>query len=73
LDEVDLVLRKAEASFTSDERQFEDLEPTNRDAVCFPLRLLQLANLGQSENSIQPFSELAAAVGRTKAPYNDQM
>ena len=36
VDEVDLALRKAEASFTSEERLFEDMTPTNRDAVCFP-------------------------------------
>src|SRR4051812_45925637 len=56
IDEIDIALRKAEASFTSDERLFEDMEPVSRDAVCFPIRLLQLANLGQSENSVQTFS-----------------
>ena len=72
VDEVDLALRKAEASFTSEERLFEDMTPTNRDAVCFPIRVLQLANLGQSEDSVQPFSELARSVGQTKEAYNDQ-
>jgi hypothetical protein len=72
VDDIDLALRKAEAALTSEERLFEDMSPTNRDAVCFPIRLLQLANLGQSEDSIQPFAELTKAVGRTKEPYNDQ-
>jgi hypothetical protein len=73
VDEIDEAMRKAEAGMTSDERVHEDMSPSNRDAVCFPIRLLQLANLGQSEASVQPFSELARAVGRTKEPYNDQM
>jgi hypothetical protein len=72
VDDIELALRKAEASFTSEERLFEDMSPTNRDAVCCPIRLLQLANLGQSEHSVQSFSELTKAVGRTKEPYNDQ-
>jgi hypothetical protein len=73
VDEIDLALRKAEAGITGDERVYEDMSPANRDAVCFPLRLLQLANNSQSETGVPPFSELAKMVGQTKTPYNDQM
>ena len=45
VDEIDLALHKAEADITSDERVFEDMSPANRDAVCFPLRLLRTANV----------------------------
>ncbi|MBP0440714.1 hypothetical protein [Tianweitania sediminis] len=67
VDEVDAALRGVEASLLSDERLYEDLSPSHRDAVCFPVRLLQTANAGQSETSLQPFSELARQVGRTKS------
>lgn len=73
VDEIDTALDKAEANILGDERAFEDLTPALRDAACFPIRLLKLANLGQSEDHIQPFSELTREVGRLKAPYNDQM
>ena len=73
IDDIDLALDKAEANVIGEERNYESLSPANRDAICFPIRLLKAANLGQSENHIQPFSELARTVGKTKEPYNDQM
>ncbi|WP_095198565.1 hypothetical protein [Mesorhizobium carmichaelinearum] len=66
VDDIDIALRKSEANFTGDERTYEDMPPANRDAICFPIRLLQIAN-----NSL-PFSEFAKMVGQTKEPYNDQ-
>jgi hypothetical protein len=72
IDDIDLALEKAEASLTGEERLFEDMSPAQRDAVCFPIRLLKLANLGQSGDAIQSFSELARQVGQTKEIYNDQ-
>ncbi len=73
VDEIDEALRKAEALVTGEERVHEDMSPSNRDAVCFPIRLLLAANREQAENSIPPFSELAKSVGESKRPYNDQM
>jgi hypothetical protein len=73
IDEIDLALRKAEASLTAEQRLFEDMSPANRDAICFPIRLLQLANNSQGETDILGFSELARMVGQTKEHYNDQM
>lgn len=73
VDDLDFALRQVEASLTGDERLCEDMSPANRDAVCFPVRLLLAANNAQGETEIPPFSELTKMVGRTKAPYNDQM
>lgn len=72
IDDIDTALRKAEASITDGERTYEDMSPANRDAICFPLRLLQIANHAQGETAIPSFSELAKMVGQTKEPYNDQ-
>ncbi|PSJ58791.1 hypothetical protein [Kumtagia ephedrae] len=73
IDEIDRALRTVEADITGDERLYEDMTPANRDAVCFPLRLLMMANQAQSETGVPGFSELAKMVGRTKGSYNDQM
>lgn len=73
VEEIDTALRRAEANATSDENIVEVMSPANRDAVCFPIRFLQLANNSGSERDIPSFSELARMVGRTKEPYNDQM
>jgi hypothetical protein len=72
MDEVDTALRKAEANITGEERLFEDMSPANRDAVCFPIRFLQMANNRQGEADIPTFSELTRMVSQTKDPYNDQ-
>jgi hypothetical protein len=72
IDEIDTALRRVEASVTGDERTFEDMSPANRDAICFPIRLLRIANTAQGELDIPPFTELAKMVGKTKEPYNDQ-
>ncbi|BCG86608.1 hypothetical protein MesoLj113c_27180 [Mesorhizobium sp. 113-3-9] len=72
VDDIDIALRKSEANFTGDERTYEDMPLANRDAICFPIRLLRIANNSQGESDILPFSELAKMVGQTKEPYNDQ-
>lgn len=72
VDDIDIALRKSEANFTGDDRSYEDMPPANRDAICFPIRLLQIANNSQGESDILPFSELAKMVGQTKEPHNDQ-
>jgi hypothetical protein len=71
-DEIDTALRKAEASGTSENRA-EELSPSSRDAINFPIRLLQLANRCQPEADIPSFSELARMVAQIKEPYADQM
>ena len=64
--EIDEALAKVETGLMADEHVAEDMSASNRDAVCFPIRFLKLANLGQSEDSIQSFAELAREVGRLK-------
>jgi hypothetical protein len=49
------------------------MSPAQRDAVCFPLRLLRMANKGEANAGIPNFPELAKMVARGKVPYNDQM
>jgi hypothetical protein len=39
--------------------------------MCFPIRLLRLAN-GDEDCAAVGFSDLARQVGLTKRPYNDQ-
>jgi hypothetical protein len=73
VEEIDLALRRAEASLTGEERLFEDMSPANRDAICFPLRFLQMANNSQGDAGVPGFSELTLMVGQTKDHYNDQM
>lgn len=73
VEEVDLALRKVEASLTGDDRLYEDMSPANRDAVCFPIRLLITANNAQGETGVPSFTELTRMVGLNKRPYNDQM
>ena len=72
VEEVDAALHLAEASATSDERMTQDLSPANRDAVCFPIRLLRLANSKNPAQGELSFSDLAREIGESKQPYNDQ-
>ena len=71
--EIDRALAISEQTALGDERLTEDLSPSNRDAVLFPIRLLRLANNMAGDRSVPPFAELARAVGESKAPYNDQL
>ena len=73
INDIDTALRKAEAGLTGDQHLLGTMPPANRDAVCFPIRLLRLANNLQSETGVPPFSDLARKIGQTKQPYNDQM
>lgn len=73
VDDIDAALRRTEVSLSSEERAYEGLTPSYRDAVCFPIRLLQLANNMQSDTEVPAFSALTRMVGQTKGHYNDQM
>jgi len=73
IDDIEDALHSAEASLTAEERLFEDLSPSNRDAICFPIRALRAANLGQTQDAIPPFSVLSRTVGENKRPYGDQL
>ncbi len=71
-DEIDVALRKAEARVTGDDRFFEEIPLASRDAMCFPIRLLLLANKAEPGDGMPGFSALAKLVGQTKQPFNDQ-
>ncbi len=68
--ELNGAFKKAEAIARSDERFVDDINPSSRDAVCFPIRILGAAN---KEKTPRPstFSELARIVRETKEPYSD--
>lgn len=70
--EIQEALRYAEARITSDDR-FNDAEIklANRDAMCFPIRVLMLAN-GDEDCAAAGFAALARQVGLSKQPFNDQ-
>lgn len=70
--EIDTALRKAGSGGEGEDRS-GDIPSSNREAISFPIRLLQLANQCQPEADIPSFSELAKMVGRLKEPSNDQM
>lgn len=70
--EIDTALRRAEARITSDDRFLDaEIRLANRDAMCFPIRVLLLAN-GDEDCAAAGFSALARQVGLTKQPFNDQ-
>lgn len=70
-EEVAGSLDRAEQTVLGDYR-IDDLDPAQRDAIAFPIRLLRLANNGAADGDVQSFSELAKMVGQTKGTYNDQ-
>jgi hypothetical protein len=70
--EIDIMLRRAEAGITGDERFNGDIPLASRDAMCFPLRFLQQANAHEAQAPAPGFAELAKRVGQTKQPFNDQ-
>lgn len=72
-DVIDRSLAICEQTALGDERVTEDLSPSNRDAIAFPIRMLRLANNMAGEGDVPPFAELARLVGQTKGPYNDQL
>ncbi len=63
-EEVGSALNAAEATALAPEAT--ELSAANRDAILFPLRLLQLANSSADEAGTVPFRELARMVGETK-------
>lgn len=70
--EVDTALLKAEANMTGEDRSSE-LSLASRDAINFPLRVLQVCNQGDPDADLPMFSEIVRLVAGNKPPYNDQM
>ncbi len=64
--EIEGALRAAEDKISTDPARPTKLSDANRDAICFPVRFLRLANKASSEGQQLSFSELATLVGQTK-------
>ena len=64
--EIDSALAGAETKATFDEGRPEQLSAAHVDAICFPIRLLRLANNAHAEGGQPSFTELATRVGVTK-------
>ena len=65
-EEIDAALASAEVKATFDPARPRELSGSNVDAICFPLRLLRLANQASAEGKQLSFTELATRVGETK-------
>ena len=64
--EIDRALAEAESVALSDPVRAQHLSAAHVDGICFPLRLLRLANKAGAQGQQPSFSELAARVGQTK-------
>lgn len=62
-EELETALRRAERTIRTDARMDDDIPPSNREAVVFPIRVLLLA---ASREAPLTFSQLARMVGETK-------
>jgi hypothetical protein len=65
--ELETALGAAEDKITSDPARRPGLSGANREAICFPLRFLRLANQTSADGKRLSFSELTTLVGQTKA------
>jgi hypothetical protein len=64
--EIDSALASAEVKANFDPDRPQELSAAHVDAICFPLRLLRLANNASAEGRQLSFTELAVRVGETK-------
>jgi hypothetical protein len=65
-EEIDTALAGAEVKATFDPDRPAELSAAHVDAICFPLRLLRLANHAHAQGRQPAFTELATRVGETK-------
>ena len=70
--EIDTALLKAQSNMTGEDRSSE-LSLSSRDAINFPLRVLQVCNQCNPEADLPMFSEITRLVAGLKPPYNDQV
>jgi hypothetical protein len=66
--EIDDALGHAEANARTDPRRPSELSAAHVDAICFPIRFLQLAATRAADQP-QSFAELTAVVGQTKPDH----
>ena len=64
--EIETALAAAEQKISTDPARQTKLSDANREAICFPLRFLRLANQTASEGRQLSFSELTTLIGQTK-------
>ena len=67
--EIDAALATAEQGLASDPGRPSELSGANVDAICFPVRLLRLANKRTGTGLSVSFMQLAAEIGRTKPDH----
>jgi hypothetical protein len=72
-EEIATLLTGVEQALAGEDRFNENLEPPQRDAVLFPVRLLLMANQMAGESETPVFTELARMVGAHKEKYGDQL
>ena len=65
-EEIETRLRAAEENVLSDPLRPAQISPANVEAICFPIRLLRLANRASEEGRRPSFTELATEVGQLK-------
>jgi hypothetical protein len=70
--EIDTALLKAQSNMTGEDRS-SGLSLSSRDAINFPLRVLQVCNQCNPEADLPMFSEITRLVAGLKPPYNDQV
>jgi hypothetical protein len=64
-EQIDAALDRAEMVAKSDPERIGALSASSMEAMCFPIRLLRLANRMPSED-VASFSDMARIVGQTK-------
>jgi hypothetical protein len=67
--EIDAAFGEAEKRLAVDSGRPSELREAHVDAICFPLRLLRLANARSAAGQDFSFVSLAAEVGRTKPDH----
>lgn len=67
--EIEDALASAEGVARADPLRPSQLSAAHVDAICFPLRLLRLANRAGAQGRQLSFAELATQVGQMKPPH----
>ena len=68
-EDIEGALARAEEVALADPIRPSQLSPAHVDAICFPLRLLRLANRAGAQGQQPSFTELATQVGQMKPPH----
>jgi hypothetical protein len=66
VEDINQALERAKSRIGEAARFEDGISPSNREAICFPIRLLQLANRTEMNGNSPDFSELARSIGQNK-------